>query len=223
MKKTILIALTAAAAAISVFSCNKETLPPVTGVSFQMDSVAFWGSEPGLIIKSRTRGLEVTLSVLIDGKTAFCDAEPYAIGEDGCDTLRIDEPLGIGEHTLHAVALGCCGRYVSQDLEFRVLPSLEARTSNIFYDGNSSQLLLLMKPDGYSQQSTVTEADDEVMSTVTKANVSGFSIAPTLRSYGESSVLIECLGHTYTVPLEYRQRWAAVSALENAGEETMEF
>ena len=102
MKKTILIALTAAAAAISVLSCNKETLPPVTGVSFQMDSVAFWGSEPGLIIKSRTRGLEVTLSVLIDGKTAFCDAEPYAIGEDGCDTLRIDEPLGIGEHTLHA-------------------------------------------------------------------------------------------------------------------------
>lgn len=222
MKKTLFIAGLMFCLALIIFSCDKETLPPITGVSFQMDSVFFWGNDPELIIRSRSKGLEVTLSVSVDGKTAFCDAEPYAIGEDGIDTLRIDEPLGVGSHRIHAVALGCCGRYVSEDFEFRILPSLEAKNSNVFYPDAVTPLLLEMKPDGYNRKTIVTEADDEVMSTSTTFTSTGFSVRPTFRSLGTSSLKLDCLGHMYVVPLEFGERWATVKAWEDIDAGTIE-
>lgn len=223
MKKTIIIAGLALCSALLIFSCSKESLPPITGVSFQMDSVFFWGNDPELIIKSKSKGLEVTLSVSVDGKISFCDGEPYAIGEDGIDTLRIDEPLEIGTHTLHAVALGCCGRYVSEDFTFRILPSLKAKSSNVFYPDAVSPLVLEMKPDGYSRKTEVTEADDEVMSTTTTVTSTGFSVRPTFRSLGASSLKLDCMEHTYVVPLEFSEHWTAVKAWEDIDAGNIEF
>ena len=161
-----LLSVTAAAilAAICLFSCEREIMPPITGVSFQMDSVFFYGSDPELVIRSKSKGVEATLSITVDGTDAFCNGEPYAIGEDGCDTIRIDTGLGVGEHTVRALALGCCGRYIQEDFTFRVLPSLEAASTNIFQTGIPVQpLILRMEPASYIGQTTVKEADDAVL------------------------------------------------------------
>ena len=220
-----LLSVTAAAilAAICLFSCEREIMPPITGVSFQMDSVFFYGSDPELVIRSKSKGVEATLSITVDGTDAFCNGEPYAIGEDGCDTIRIDTGLGVGEHTVRALALGCCGRYIQEDFTFRVLPSLEAASTNIFQTGIPVQpLILRMQPASYIGQTTVKEADDAVLMTETVKTRDGFNVMPTLRSAGTTSMKFICLGHTYDVPLECRDGWAAaVKALDEGDIESL--
>ena len=80
-----------------------------------------------------------------------------------------------------------------------------------------------MEPSEYIQKTEVVEADDSVMSTETHVTRDGFSIMPTLRSEGRTSIRLKCLGHNYDIPLECRGNWMAVQQFVNVDGQELEF
>lgn len=192
-------------------SCDREPYYPIDSLEFAMDSVAFYGESPKLFLESGGASLDMTVSVSIDGNCVIRDSAMVFSLHFEPDTLVAAVPLEVGTHELSAVALGCCGRYASGNFTFRVLPAVEAVGPNIFISDSIVPLELRIMPREYAALTEVTEADDSVMATRTEVTPTGFVVTPVFRSVGSSVLTLTCLGHTYRIPLEFRQRWISNS------------